>query len=355
MRAAGSLDQVLGFLLVHRGHRSRPPTRPTTPGTSSTTCPSSSRIDGITFGQRWVRSPRCRAAEAATSTLLEPFHYMTLYLLRDEQRDPAGVLRPGRAAARRGPLLRGPASAALGTLRRRRAAGPPPGWPSRPRRCPVPPGAGRLRRRGPAGRRRSTSSATTASPVRGSSPTRAHGRIVTVAFVDGDLVAGRGARALGPRRRRCARMGRSARARRCLSLGLVRYADAPMTSGKQSKAQRRAENQRRAAEKRAAEQRKKRMRIGLRVGGGRGRDRGRGGHHRQRGDGRRSAPARRRSSRTPTSRSQPIPASMSSTWVQPPAGHARAREHPGPERAQAGHADQRGDGPDRQRGPVPGR
>ena len=23
-------------------------------------------IDGITFGQRWVRSPRCRAAEAAT-------------------------------------------------------------------------------------------------------------------------------------------------------------------------------------------------------------------------------------------------------------------------------------------------
>ena len=41
-------------------------------------------IDGITFGQRWVRSPRCRAAEAATGTLLERFHYMTLYLLRDE-------------------------------------------------------------------------------------------------------------------------------------------------------------------------------------------------------------------------------------------------------------------------------
>jgi hypothetical protein len=41
-------------------------------------------IEGITFGQRWVRSPRCREAEAATGSLLDPFHYMTLYLLRDE-------------------------------------------------------------------------------------------------------------------------------------------------------------------------------------------------------------------------------------------------------------------------------
>ena len=41
-------------------------------------------VDGITFGQRWVRSPRCRAAEAAVRPLLEPFHYMTLYLMRDE-------------------------------------------------------------------------------------------------------------------------------------------------------------------------------------------------------------------------------------------------------------------------------
>jgi hypothetical protein len=40
-----------------------------------------------------------------------------------------------------------------------------------------------------------------------------------------------------------------------------------MTSGSQSKAQRRAEGQRRAAEKRAAELRKKRNRIALRVGG----------------------------------------------------------------------------------------
>jgi hypothetical protein len=42
-------------------------------------------IEGITFGQRWVRSPRCRQAETASGSLLHEFHYMTLYLLRDEQ------------------------------------------------------------------------------------------------------------------------------------------------------------------------------------------------------------------------------------------------------------------------------
>ena len=41
-------------------------------------------IDGMRFGQRWVRSPRCTAVEATTSEELDPFHYMTLYLLRDE-------------------------------------------------------------------------------------------------------------------------------------------------------------------------------------------------------------------------------------------------------------------------------
>ncbi len=41
-------------------------------------------IEGISFGCRWVRSPHCRAAEAATGSLLERFHYMTLYFLRDE-------------------------------------------------------------------------------------------------------------------------------------------------------------------------------------------------------------------------------------------------------------------------------
>jgi hypothetical protein len=96
-----------------------------------------------------------------------------------------------------------------------------------------------------------------------------------------------------------------------------------MTSGKQSKAQRRTENQRRAAEKRAAELRKKRMRIGIRVGGvvaviavvvviitqvG--------------GSGTGSVPPQFKNPHVPV---QAVPSSMSSTWVQPPAGT------PGPE------------------------
>jgi hypothetical protein len=40
-------------------------------------------LEGVRFGQRWVRSPRCRAAEAASGSMLDSFHYMTLYLLRD--------------------------------------------------------------------------------------------------------------------------------------------------------------------------------------------------------------------------------------------------------------------------------
>jgi hypothetical protein len=41
-------------------------------------------IPGITFGQRWVCSPRCVEARVAVSPLLAPCHYMTLYFLRDE-------------------------------------------------------------------------------------------------------------------------------------------------------------------------------------------------------------------------------------------------------------------------------
>ena len=97
-----------------------------------------------------------------------------------------------------------------------------------------------------------------------------------------------------------------------------------MTSAKQSKAQRRAENQRRAAEQRAAELRKKRTRIGLQVGGivvvvaivvvvvvqvtG-------GGSN--------SVPPQLKN---PHVAVQPIPASMSSSWVQPP------NTTPGPEK-----------------------
>jgi hypothetical protein len=92
-----------------------------------------------------------------------------------------------------------------------------------------------------------------------------------------------------------------------------------MTSGSQSKAQRRAENQRRAEERRRAEQRKKQMRFGLWTVGtvavvalvvvvivtltG----------------------SSSSNNKNPHVALQAIPASMSSSWIQPPAGT------PGPE------------------------
>ena len=96
-----------------------------------------------------------------------------------------------------------------------------------------------------------------------------------------------------------------------------------MTSQSKSKAQRRAENQQRAAERRAAELRQKRLRIGVRVGGAvvvvalvvvlvtqlt--------------GGGSTSVPPQLKNPHVPV---EAIPASMSSTWVQPPA------TQPGPE------------------------
>ena len=96
-----------------------------------------------------------------------------------------------------------------------------------------------------------------------------------------------------------------------------------MTSQSKSKAQRRAENQQRAAEKRAAELRRMQIRLGVRIGGavvvvalvvvlvtqltGGGSS---------------GVPPQFKNPHVPV---QPIPASMSSTWVQPPAGS------PGPE------------------------
>ena len=96
-----------------------------------------------------------------------------------------------------------------------------------------------------------------------------------------------------------------------------------MTSQSKSKAQRRAENQQRAAEKRAAEKRRQRTRVGVRIGGaivvialvvvivtqvtggGSG-----------------TVPPQFKNPHVPV---EAIPASMSSTWVKPPAGT------PGPE------------------------
>ncbi len=38
---------------------------------------------GIAWGGRWVCSPRCRVARAVSAPLLEPVHYLTLYLMED--------------------------------------------------------------------------------------------------------------------------------------------------------------------------------------------------------------------------------------------------------------------------------
>jgi hypothetical protein len=40
-------------------------------------------LDGIAFGQRWVSTPACRAARFASGALLDPIHYMTLYLMTE--------------------------------------------------------------------------------------------------------------------------------------------------------------------------------------------------------------------------------------------------------------------------------
>src|SRR5271154_1697289 len=95
-----------------------------------------------------------------------------------------------------------------------------------------------------------------------------------------------------------------------------------MTSQSKSKAQRRAENQQRAAERRAAELRQKRVRLGVRVGGAVVVlalavvlvSQLTGGSAR--------VPPQFKNPHVPV---EAIPASMSSTWVQPPAGT------PGPE------------------------
>jgi hypothetical protein len=141
-------------------------------------------IDGISFGRRWVRSPRCRAAEAATSTLLEPFHYMTLYLLRDERVLPeffalAERLRAAdRFFAARRSVLSGPLAVA-GRWAAPRVAVSPEAVPFRPAQGvhvvvgPHVDGAEWARHPGVAGAWQFADDE--------------HGRFITVAFVDGDL------------------------------------------------------------------------------------------------------------------------------------------------------------------------
>jgi len=141
-------------------------------------------IDGISFGQRWVRSPHCRAAEAVVVPELEPFHYMTLYLMRDEQVVPpffalAERLRAvDRFFAARRALLSGPFEV-VGRWAAPRVAVSPGAVPFRPAQGvyvvvgPEVDGAALVDHSGVAGVWQFADTAA--------------GRTITVAFVDGDL------------------------------------------------------------------------------------------------------------------------------------------------------------------------
>ena len=141
-------------------------------------------IDGISFGRRWVRSPRCRAAGSAASALLEPFHYMTMYLLRDEQVVPeffalAERLRAAdRFFAARRAILSG-AFPVVGRWAAPRVAVSPEAVPFRPAEGvyvvvgPRVPAEELVTRHGVAGAWQFADAD--------------QGRCITVAFVDGDL------------------------------------------------------------------------------------------------------------------------------------------------------------------------
>jgi hypothetical protein len=147
-------------------------------------------IDGISFGRRWVRSPRCRALEAATGSLLERFHYMTLYLLRDERVLPEFFALAERLRAEdrfftaRRALLSGPFDV-VGRWAAPRVAVSPEAVPFRPAEGvhvvvgPAVDGAALVDRAGVAGVWQFADAG--------------HDRTVTVAFVDGDLWQAAGA------------------------------------------------------------------------------------------------------------------------------------------------------------------
>jgi hypothetical protein len=141
-------------------------------------------IEGVSFGRRWVRSPRCRGLEAATGPLLEQFHYMTLYLLRDERVLPEFFALAERLRAEdrfftaRRALLSGPFEV-VGRWAAPRVAVSPEAVPFRPAEGvhvvvgPAVDGAALVDHAGVAGVWQFADAE--------------HDRTVTLAFVDGDL------------------------------------------------------------------------------------------------------------------------------------------------------------------------
>ena len=86
-------------------------------------------LAGIAYGQRWVSTPACRAARVVSGPLLDPIHYLTLYLIAEpvEQtlrefrqlgRDlyDAGRFHPHRRAHLSGPFRRVGAAVAARVL-----------------------------------------------------------------------------------------------------------------------------------------------------------------------------------------------------------------------------------------------
>jgi hypothetical protein len=147
-------------------------------------------LDGVHFGRRWVRSPRCASVEAASDPLLDGFHYMTLYLLRDERVLPgffalAERLRSeDRFFAARKALLSGPfeVTGRWAAPRVAVSAGAVPFRPSQGLYVIVGPavdGVALVGHEGVAGAWQFAQ--------RGDSTERERSRHVTVAFVDGDL------------------------------------------------------------------------------------------------------------------------------------------------------------------------
>ena len=155
-------------------------------------------LDGVLFGQRWVCTPDCREARVAVSPLLEPCHYMTLYLMRD-----AGVLPAFFDLAERlrqaDRFFADRPRPSLWALRSPGPLGVAPGQ-GVGRRRPAPPRPRHLRRRrSPCGRRshggppRSGRGLVVRQYGRPPPPQAARAadpsldRHITVAFIDGDL------------------------------------------------------------------------------------------------------------------------------------------------------------------------
>ena len=45
--------------------------------------PEQFRLDGVAYGRRWVATPACRSARAASGPRLDPIHYLTCYLMTE--------------------------------------------------------------------------------------------------------------------------------------------------------------------------------------------------------------------------------------------------------------------------------